>query len=79
MVSSGNDALRILFQAAAGEAGSAPIDHRDTRQTVPHGSQTAFHSPLYLPHVDVLRVWDACRFVKMGWFSALEAFTLVDL
>lgn len=26
-----------------------------------------------------LNVWDACRFVKMGWFTAREAVTFVDL
>jgi hypothetical protein len=28
---------------------------------------------------DVLRVWSACRFVKMGWLTAPEAITLVNL
>lgn len=28
---------------------------------------------------DTLSVWDACRFVKMGWFTAREAVTFVDL
>ncbi|PLB52091.1 hypothetical protein P170DRAFT_335673, partial [Aspergillus steynii IBT 23096] len=79
MVSSSNDALGILFRAAAGEAGSATIGHGDTRHPATQGIHMAFSRPHCLPHADVLRVWDACRFVKMGWFSAFEAFTLVDL
>ncbi|KAJ5316901.1 hypothetical protein N7508_001409 [Penicillium antarcticum] len=28
---------------------------------------------------DTLNVWEACRFVKMGWFTAREAVTFIDL
>lgn len=28
---------------------------------------------------DVLQVWEACRFVRMGWFTAKEAVTFIDL
>jgi hypothetical protein len=28
---------------------------------------------------DTLDVWNACRFVRMGWFTAREAITFVDL
>ncbi|CAG8238950.1 unnamed protein product [Penicillium salamii] len=28
---------------------------------------------------DTLNIWEACRFVKMGWFTAREAVTFVDL
>ncbi|KAJ5173249.1 hypothetical protein N7492_005842 [Penicillium capsulatum] len=28
---------------------------------------------------DVLQVWEACRFVRMGWFTAAEAVTFIDL
>lgn len=28
---------------------------------------------------ETLNVWDACRFVKMGWFTAREAVTFIDL
>lgn len=27
---------------------------------------------------DTLNVWEACRFVKMGWFTAREAVTFID-
>lgn len=28
---------------------------------------------------ETLSVWEACRFVKMGWFTAREAVTFIDL
>ena len=28
---------------------------------------------------ETLQIWEACRFVRMGWFTAREAVTLVDL
>lgn len=28
---------------------------------------------------DTLEVWQACRFVRMGWFTAREAVTFIDL
>ncbi|KAJ5925453.1 hypothetical protein N7454_008092 [Penicillium verhagenii] len=28
---------------------------------------------------DTLQVWEACRFVRMGWFTAREAVTFIDL
>ncbi|OGM47665.1 putative C6 transcription factor Aro80 [Aspergillus bombycis] len=30
-------------------------------------------------HADVLRIWNACRFVRMGWIKAREAVILVEL
>lgn len=28
---------------------------------------------------ETLQIWEACRFVKMGWFTAREAVTFIDL
>lgn len=28
---------------------------------------------------ETIQVWEACRFVKMGWFTAREAVTFIDL
>ncbi|KAJ5894930.1 hypothetical protein N7495_006621 [Penicillium taxi] len=50
-------------------------------------SPIAFQSgPRIVPQLNVsdvtqetLQVWEACRFVKMGWFSAREAVTFIDL
>lgn len=37
--------------------------------------------PVQISHAskEVLDVWEACRFVKMGWFTSREAVTLTDL
>jgi hypothetical protein len=92
MVSSENDALNILFEAATC---AEPVN------TFPSTSETALNGLPAVPEVegspgslqpstpqlssidsidyDLLRIWNACRFVKMGWFTAHEAMTLVDL
>ncbi|KAL4973976.1 hypothetical protein BDW66DRAFT_168129 [Aspergillus desertorum] len=73
-VVSGSDALDILFDAAAAHAGPGAC--------VRHGQATALHETN--PHCDfrsehsVLKSWQACRFVKMGWFTAEEALLYVD-
>lgn len=28
---------------------------------------------------ETLQIWEACRFVRMGWFTAREAVTFIDL
>lgn len=71
-VASGNDALNILFDAAA-QAGSAGV--RAPQTTV--SADTA--SPFDVRSEDnVLKVWEGCRFVKMGWFTAEEALLYTD-
>jgi len=96
VVSNGNDALRILFEAATEDAGAGNINQDHAAQDARHvefatsatpGSGT---SPAASPHVappvilsttdpNTLRAWNACRFVRMGWLSAEEAVTYVDL
>ena len=93
VVSSGSDALNLLFEAA---------NHRDaidnqeangsqayeTPRSGPSGGYDAgspFHTfraqPVQMstPSPETLKVWTSCRFVQMGWFSAHEAVTYVDL
>ncbi|CAG7935162.1 unnamed protein product [Penicillium salamii] len=65
VVSNNSDAMDILFEAALQESTQ---NARDPAQTAPE-----------LTDADVLRIWNACRFVKMGWFSAHEAMQLMDL
>lgn len=65
VVSNNSDAMDILFEAALQESTQ---NTRDPAQTAPE-----------LTDADVLRIWNACRFVKMGWFSAHEAMELMDL
>ncbi|KAL6702733.1 hypothetical protein ACN47E_001015 [Coniothyrium glycines] len=93
VVSSGSDALNLLFEAAhhrdaidnAEQSGSQAYE---TPRSGPTGYDTAaspFHTfraqPVQMstPSPETLKVWTACRFVQMGWFSAHEAVTYVDL
>ncbi|CAI7568969.1 unnamed protein product [Penicillium bialowiezense] len=65
VVSNNSDAMNILFEAAL----------QESTHDAPRPAQAAPE----LTDADVLRIWNACRFVKMGWFSAHEAMELVDL
>lgn len=101
VVSSGKDALNLLFEAAHHRD---VIDSQEIQRQAENGvnnAQTAADSSLYetpqstMPNIaspfmahpvrmskasrDVLKVWNSCRFVQMGWFSAEEAVTYVDL
>jgi hypothetical protein len=102
VVASGNDALSILFQAAARQEENAPSDESPPRGAGSksggsNGHQRAtpknFESPAAFENVsrvkrpvelsevasETLQIWEACRFVKMGWFTAREAVTFIDL
>ncbi|KAL4988700.1 hypothetical protein BDW68DRAFT_187032 [Aspergillus falconensis] len=74
-VASGNDALDILFDAAAAAAA-----HGGSSARVGHGHATVLEdtsSPFDVRSEDnVLKIWEGCRFVKMGWFTAEEALIL---
>lgn len=107
VVSSGNDALNILFEAATVHENSGgladgvdSIAHRDKSGNITShgGSATGLNgdeahiiapcSPISKTHSldklsnsteEVLRIWETCRFVRMGWFTAREAVTYIDL
>lgn len=100
VVASGNDALNILFEAAAAHRpGNGMAEQRvQSEDTLSSRSQTtrgendaliygrnprtpAHGRPVQISHAskEVLDVWEACRFVKMGWFTSREAVTLIDL
>jgi hypothetical protein len=100
VVSSGNDALNLLFEAAAhtdtqnshleprrDSGGRHDYSHSPGNIQTPGATAIAIGtSPAAPPAVeisnpsrDVLNVWGSCRFVKMGWFTAKEAITYVDL
>ncbi|KAH7073944.1 hypothetical protein BKA63DRAFT_44711 [Paraphoma chrysanthemicola] len=94
VVSSGSDALNLLFEAAnhrdaidnAEQSGSQAYE---TPRSGPSGYEGVPSSPFHTfraqpvqmstPSPETLKVWTACRFVQMGWFSAHEAVTYVDL
>ena len=96
VVSSGSDALNLLFEAA---------NHRDAMENQEQGGSQAYETPtsgtsyglardgmpsspftfkaqpvqMSQPSPETLRIWTSCRYVQMGWFSAHEAVTYVDL
>lgn len=101
VVSSGNDALNILFEAAAAHSQEDSCNDQDAqarRSQLPvhsnegNGSDREQRSmtgvevapkviyPVELSDAsrEVLNVWEGCRFVKMGWFTAREAVTYID-
>jgi len=89
VVSNGNDALNLLFQAAgrSGDVGFpsdfSPQAEANT-QAATHVQASLFGSsnqPIAIsPSApDVYRLWRSFRFVKEGWVSAEEVVTFVDL
>ncbi|KAJ9667364.1 hypothetical protein H2201_002565 [Coniosporium apollinis] len=95
IVSSGNDALNLLYEAAnheatnredadasnAGLPQAADAYYGTPGSTLSVGTAPVATMPVRVSSAssDVLRVWNACRFVRMGWFRAEEAVTYVDL
>lgn len=88
VVSNGNDALNLLFEAASqndqdagglGQSdllGGSPVFH------VAHPTSPGMiGSSTVLPNIssELWDIWNAYRFVKMGWFSAEEAVWLLDM
>jgi hypothetical protein len=105
IVSTGNDPLDILFEAAEdhddgfydGASSLTQIESNGRQSQTgshpsPYGTPGLMASPERIQALqgvtstvnispttpDVLRVWNAYQFVKMGWFSAEEAVTYVD-
>ncbi|KAJ6160200.1 hypothetical protein N7497_004737 [Penicillium chrysogenum] len=98
VVTSGNDALNILFEAATAQEDNSPGNSSEspagppsigpsTHDRTPGNYDSAFEPVTRVIHPvklsdatqDTLNVWEACRFVKMGWFTAREAVTFIDL
>ena len=92
VVSSGNDALNILFEAASRDRGGLLhetdvfANHNTPRAMGSQGAEPG-QSPddaqlrlgLSSPSDEVLGMWMSCRFVTMGWLTAREAVILLDL
>lgn len=68
VVSNEQDAMRLLFKAAAQSQPSIEA-------AAPQCSSIEDNESNY---PDALRVWNACRFVRMGWFTAQEAISLIE-
>lgn len=92
VLSSSKDALGVLFKAAEErELPGDPVEPHNSNSGLPiHDSPKSTYtatiapapippSKLSSPAPAVLEIWDACRFVRQGWFSAREAVTYIDL
>lgn len=93
VVSNGNDALSLLFQAATQQrpgTGSndssrqVTFDQRmDANAITPRSTLFGGAAPepvaITPAAPDVYKLWKSSRFVKMGWLSAAEAITYLDL
>ncbi|KAJ5102189.1 hypothetical protein NUU61_004411 [Penicillium alfredii] len=77
VISNNKDAMNILFEAALQEESNEA--GRQEERPNPRDISSAPSTIREVTEPDVLRIWNACRFVKMGWFSAHEAMVLVDL
>lgn len=60
--------------------------HADSGPNVNNGTASTYAGPglvsvneLSRPAEEVLDLWDKCRFVRQGWFTAQEAVTYLDL
>lgn len=89
IVSSENDALNLLFRAAEQRDAESPqhqaapslMSHADGNLSTPNTTFGMANEPMQLSKASpaVLEVWAALRFTRMGWFTAEEAVTYVDL
>lgn len=81
VTTSSADALKLLFTST--QPGVAPTAQRDGGESPTLAKATEgvgfTISRLSDPSDDVLDMWDKCRFVRQGWFTAQEAVTYVDL
>ena len=87
VVSNGNDALNLLFEAAQREerdlnsgrgAGVDPVSPIVTMSPTSPAMSTRID---LLPELspELLETWNAYRFVRMGWLAAEEVVWLVDM
>ncbi|KAF2146095.1 uncharacterized protein K452DRAFT_315350 [Aplosporella prunicola CBS 121167] len=80
------DTTESTFSPTGAQSQAAPLGETDPSYTTP-GSTLPVNSglptlpPVQLSDVSpqVLNTWKTCRFVRMGWFTAREAVTYVDL
>lgn len=88
VVSNGNDALNLLFEAAQREErdvnsvrGGASIDQASPLLTLSPTSPSASSRTNLLPVLspEQLEIWNAYRFVRLGWFSAEEIVWLLNM
>lgn len=69
-ISNDKDALNVLFEA---------IEHEQSLQETEQPISTSTPPSQACMKTTALDIWNAYRFVKMGWLSASEAMNLVEL
>ncbi|KAE8153292.1 hypothetical protein BDV25DRAFT_169174 [Aspergillus avenaceus] len=82
-----SDALDVLFDAARNNLDESPSSQGMTGRGTAGGGATKIVLDgglvsvpgLSQPSEDILDLWDKCRFVRQGWFTAQEAVTYLDL
>ena len=86
VVSRGNEALDILFEAAAHQERNSVSNAQSGQSAIPPPPQTLPVAAigkqaaiLSSASADMLELWSSCRFVRQGWLSAQEAITYIDL
>jgi hypothetical protein len=91
VVSNENDAVNILLEAANLNEGTGTLSALPTAADLMSTAESSHASSITVRYtvspltninsldLESLRVWDGCRFVRMGWLTAHEAMTLVDL
>ena len=86
VVSTGNDALNILFEAASRDPnpianGTGTYVHERIPQQMSSigTSPSDASSGIPSPGSEVLKTWETCRFVTMGWLTAKDAVMYIDL
>lgn len=78
------DALEVLFDSTQ----AAPRHVEADDQSNAHNTQAVLREArivqnviysLSEPSEELLDLWDRCRFTRLGWFTAQEAITYIDL
>lgn len=88
VVSNGNDALNLLFEAARHDGRDLDsVRGTDLTSQASDFLTTSPSWPVQVPNIaslpelspELAEVWNAYRFVRMGWFSAEEAVWFIDM
>ena len=90
-VTSSQDAMGLLFKAAAHDSDESPDtdvetmtskharrEGSDTSPSTTPGQLSGTYLPTELSH-DTVELWDNHRFVRQGWFTAHEAISYIEL
>ncbi|KAF5621716.1 positive transcription regulator of ARO9 and ARO10 [Fusarium sp. NRRL 25303] len=84
-ISNDGDTIKLLQQSSKYDDAKEGVQ-RDRSSALSNPSRQGFLaingpliSDLSSPSIEALRLWDSLRFVRMGWLTALEAVSYMDL